>query len=295
MSDHTPSRASGVRRGPRKQDHFTILDNAALNDERLSFRARGVLAYILSKPADWRTTSASLARVAKEGRDAIRAAINELKDAGYIVYEKIRDAATGRISTICTVYEVPVEGANDPDVVRIAAPGPGKPAPGEPNLGNPGRNQRTGSSQRTETNHHQTSTPEPADNTAPAEVSVVGGISDDRLRPLAAACQAKGLPAVWGTLSRAKADAIVDLVDAHGIDALVAHAVTMHNPANVTRHAGGLLLTWQSIPAPQPKAHAAPACDSCDNGWLLDDDRSPTVPCPTCRPNHFSRRTPKAA
>lgn len=284
MSNHTPSRASGVRRGPRKQEHFTILDNAALNDERLSFRARGVLAYILSKPADWRTTSACLARVAKEGRDAIRAALNELKDAGYVVYEKIRDAATGRIATICTVYEVPVEGANSPEVVRIAAPGPGKPAPGEPNTGNPGRNQRIGSSQRTETNHHQTSTTEPAENDVPAEVSVVvGGISDKRLRPLAAACQDKGLPALWGTLSRPKADAIVALIESHGVDALVAHAVKMHNPANITKHAGGLLLTWQSMPAPRPDAAERAACDTCDGtGWHgADYDQ----PCPTCRPN----------
>ena len=283
MLKHTPDApASGVRRGPRKQDHFTILDNAALNDDRLSFRARGVLAYILSKPADWRTTSVALARVAKEGRDAIRAALNELKEAGYVVYEKIRDAATGRIATICTVYEVPVEGANSPEVVRLAAPGPGKPASGAPHPGNPGRNQRTGSSQRTETNHHQTSAAEPAAVETPAKVSVVGGISDERLRPLAAACQDKGLPALWGTLSHAKADAIVALVDAHGIDALVAHAVTMHNPANVTRHAGGLLLTWQSMPAPQPKASPAPDCDLCDNGWYGADY---DIPCPTCRPN----------
>lgn len=272
-----------MRRGPRKQDHFTILDNAALNDERLSFRARGVLAYILSKPDDWRTTSVALARVAKEGRDAIRAALNELKAAGYVVYEKIRDAATGRIATICTVYEVPVDGANSPEVVRLAAPGPGNPASGAPHRGNPGRNQRTGSSQRTETNHHQASTTEPADSAAPAEVSVVGGISDERLRPLAAACQGKGLPALWGTLSRAKADAIVALVDTHGIDALVAHAFKMHNPANITRHAGGLLLTWQSMPTPRPAAAERAACDTCDGtGWHGSDYDQP---CPTCRPN----------
>ena len=282
MSNHTPSRASGVRRGPRKQDHFTILDNDALNDERLSFRARGVLAYILSKPADWRTTSVALARVAKEGRDAIRAALAELREAGYVVYEKIRDAATGRISTICTVYEVPVDGANSPDVIHLAAPGPGKPAPGEPNTGNPGRNQRIGSSQRTETNHHQTSTSEPADSDA-STMSVVGGISDDRLRPLAAACQAKGLPAVWGTLSRPKADAIVALVDAHGIEALVAHAVAMHNPANVTRHAGGLLLTWQSMPTAQPKSDTSSKCDECDElGYRGEDEHGRPIRC-SCR------------
>ncbi|RIK03508.1 MAG: replication protein, partial [Acidobacteria bacterium] len=44
----------GIRRGPRLADNFTILSNAAINDGRLSFRARGVLMWLLSKPADWR-------------------------------------------------------------------------------------------------------------------------------------------------------------------------------------------------------------------------------------------------
>ena len=64
--------AGGVRRGPRLAGNFTILSNAVINDERLSFRARGVLIWLLSKPDDWRTRSDSIAgQSPKEGRDAI--------------------------------------------------------------------------------------------------------------------------------------------------------------------------------------------------------------------------------
>ncbi|MHC3367673.1 hypothetical protein AAI421_12135 [Rhodococcus aetherivorans] len=67
--------AGGVRRGPRLASNFTILSNAAINDERLSFRARGVLIWLLSEPDDWRTRSDSIAgHSPKDGRDAIRSA-----------------------------------------------------------------------------------------------------------------------------------------------------------------------------------------------------------------------------
>lgn len=72
-----------IVRTPRLERDFTILPNRALRDPYLSYRARGVLAYVLSMPDNWRTNSDLLARQGREGRDAIRTAINELIEAGY--------------------------------------------------------------------------------------------------------------------------------------------------------------------------------------------------------------------
>lgn len=78
-----------IRRAPRT-DHFTVLPNDAIEDRRLSFRARGILAYVLSKPDHWRTNSHQLATAGTEGRDAIRKALGELQVAGYARLAKHR-------------------------------------------------------------------------------------------------------------------------------------------------------------------------------------------------------------
>ena len=67
-----------------------MLDKRFLADERISWRAKGILAYLLSKPNDWRTREKDLMNRATEGRDAIRTAMKELEEHGYMVKEQQR-------------------------------------------------------------------------------------------------------------------------------------------------------------------------------------------------------------
>ena len=100
-----------IIRGPRPEGHFTILRNVVLRDETLSFRARGILACVLSRPDDWRTTSETLAKQSggREGRDAIRTALKELERAGYLRRYKVNDKATGQITTVTYIFDEPTE------------------------------------------------------------------------------------------------------------------------------------------------------------------------------------------
>lgn len=72
-------------------DHFTQIPNAWVRDERLSFKARGLLVLILSHTAGWSLSINTLAKQNQEGKDAIRAAIQELETLGYLTRTQVNE------------------------------------------------------------------------------------------------------------------------------------------------------------------------------------------------------------
>lgn len=98
-----------IVRAPRPADHFTVLHNATLRDTRLTWKARGLLAYLLSLPDNWRVSSEHLRRVGPDGRDAVRTALTELEACGYLTRTRRQDTRTGRWTTVTTVYDRPCE------------------------------------------------------------------------------------------------------------------------------------------------------------------------------------------
>ena len=86
---------------------YTVMSNHHLRNANLSLKAKGLLSMMLSLPEDWNYTTRGLAKICKEGVDAIGAALRELGAAGYIVRHKLRDRQ-GRISdTEYVIYEQP--------------------------------------------------------------------------------------------------------------------------------------------------------------------------------------------
>ena len=86
---------------------YTVMSNHHLRNANLSLKAKGLLSMMLSLPEDWNYTTRGLAKICKEGVDAIGAALRELEVAGYIVRHKLRDRQ-GRISdTEYVIYEQP--------------------------------------------------------------------------------------------------------------------------------------------------------------------------------------------
>lgn len=89
----------------RKHDYpFTIVANVVLTDPGLSFKAKGLYAYMRSKPDGWQFAAARIAEETKEGRDAIRSAMGELKDAGFIEVSKER-ADDGTFTTFVALVD----------------------------------------------------------------------------------------------------------------------------------------------------------------------------------------------
>lgn len=80
-----------IKRGKR-DSHFTILKNDVLRDKRLSYKARGLLAYMLSFDDDWTFYTATLINHSeKDGKDSINTGLKELINFGYLIKEQKRD------------------------------------------------------------------------------------------------------------------------------------------------------------------------------------------------------------
>lgn len=93
-----------------RRDRFAIINQQAINDERLSFRARGILVYLLDKPDNWISSSTKLSEVGTEGRDAIRTALAELEEVGYLRRKKKQAKKSGQWETVWIIRESPRTG-----------------------------------------------------------------------------------------------------------------------------------------------------------------------------------------
>ncbi len=90
-----------------KNKNYTVMANYHLRDKNLSLKARGLLSMILSLPDDWDYSLAGLVKISKDGLTAVRAALHELEDNGYVHRERQRDSRGRLGGSIYTVYEYP--------------------------------------------------------------------------------------------------------------------------------------------------------------------------------------------
>lgn len=72
------------------KDNYVKVPNDAARDKRLSFKATGLLTYLLSLPEDWQINSEHLADQKTDGRAAILSAFKELRECGYAKLEPIK-------------------------------------------------------------------------------------------------------------------------------------------------------------------------------------------------------------
>lgn len=75
---------------------FVQIPNSWMRDKRLSRRARGLLAELMTHRGGWQTTTQQMVANGPEGRDAVQTALAELAKYGYLRLERIR-AEGGRM------------------------------------------------------------------------------------------------------------------------------------------------------------------------------------------------------
>lgn len=90
------------------RDHFTLLPNALLRDNRLHLKTRGLLALALSHSEEWIVTKKWIEEQVPEGKDSVRTCFRQLEEFGYAVLKETRDE-TGKIrERIWTFHDSPV-------------------------------------------------------------------------------------------------------------------------------------------------------------------------------------------
>lgn len=73
-----------IRTEKGRQNPFVMVDRTIFENTSLSWRAKGLLGYLLSRPDNWSINVADLANRSTDGRDSCYAALKELGEAGYI-------------------------------------------------------------------------------------------------------------------------------------------------------------------------------------------------------------------
>ena len=105
---------------------FIVLPNALLQDRRLTYTARGLLADLLSRPDGWREDGRQMADRSPQGRGAVARALKELAGFGYYRVEKVRQE-DGTILSVAHAWDTPQQ----------VAPAPNRPGSGPAGVGFP--------------------------------------------------------------------------------------------------------------------------------------------------------------
>ena len=116
---------------------YTVMSNHHLRDKALSLKSKGLLSMMLSLPEDWNYTTRGLAKICKEGVDAIGGALRELEAAGYIVRHQLRDRQGRICDTEYVIYEQPQPKAPDTPQPDTASPDTENPYLADPDTEKP--------------------------------------------------------------------------------------------------------------------------------------------------------------
>jgi len=119
------------------KSNFTVLDNNVIRDDRLSWKALGILTYLLSLPSDFKLYLKMLGSLRPSGRDSTRTGLVELQECGYLSIEKIRDDTGRFLGNFWEVTDTPDAFENQPSSPETDFPNTGFPISDFPASENP--------------------------------------------------------------------------------------------------------------------------------------------------------------
>jgi hypothetical protein len=98
-----------IRREKNRQNPYAQISRKALQNKELSWKEKGLLAYLLSLPDDWQIYVKELPKHCKDGIKATRSALNGLKKHGHVRGMIKRDEKGRSTGYEYVVYETPMK------------------------------------------------------------------------------------------------------------------------------------------------------------------------------------------
>ena len=92
-----------------KNRNYTVMSNQFLRNKELSMKAKGLLAVCLSLPDDWDYSISGLVAICKESVTAVRNAMKELEEHGYMKINKLQNDK-GHFYYEYVIFETPDTG-----------------------------------------------------------------------------------------------------------------------------------------------------------------------------------------
>lgn len=98
-----------------RKESFTVLYNSMITDKRLSLKAKGLFAVMMSRPDNWEFSVSGLASFVGVGKDSIRSTLAELEEVGYLLRSQDHDSGGKFAGNIYVLQDVapPLSGNTD--------------------------------------------------------------------------------------------------------------------------------------------------------------------------------------
>lgn len=108
-----------IIRTAKRENPFVQIDKYFLDDDpNLTYEAKGILAYVLSKPDSWTIRKTDLIKRSKSGKTRVESAMLELMANGYLNWYQSRDENGAFGEWVYEVYERPEFNPNAEEFIK---------------------------------------------------------------------------------------------------------------------------------------------------------------------------------
>lgn len=99
-------------RAIKESGNFVTVHKNFIHDSNLTFKSKGILLYLLSRPDDWQIYESEILKHTNDGKDSLKSGIRELEDVGYVVRTRKRNDKGHLNGYEYLVYEHPIQNGN---------------------------------------------------------------------------------------------------------------------------------------------------------------------------------------